>query len=131
MTQKGPLRYSKTCVKLPLSKRPKIGFQDQLKINAGEKYCRMLKEEQGEHSAILCTVIEIPFVIKIFVVPRLFEEKQGDIVHIHHSILLSFLPPLSSRYLVYATPPTVVLLPFFKTLCVFRSWPEDVHIVRI
>ena len=82
MTQKGPLRYSKTCVKLPLSKRPKIGFQDQLKINAGEKYCRMLKEEQGQHSAILCTVIEIPFVIKIFVVPRLFEEKQGDIVHI-------------------------------------------------
>ena len=28
------LRYSKTCVKQPLSKRPKIGFQDQLSLNA-------------------------------------------------------------------------------------------------
>ena len=30
--------YSKTCVKRPLSKRPKIGFQDQLSLNAGQKY---------------------------------------------------------------------------------------------
>ena len=28
--------YSKTCVKQPLSKRPKIGFQDQLSLNAGQ-----------------------------------------------------------------------------------------------
>ena len=28
--------YSKTCVKQPLSKRPKIGFQDQLSLNAGK-----------------------------------------------------------------------------------------------
>ena len=41
---------SKTCVKQPLSKRPIIGFQDQLSLNAGQNYCRML---QGEHSAIL------------------------------------------------------------------------------
>ena len=34
--------YGKTCVKQPLSKRPKIGFQDQLSLNAGQKYCRML-----------------------------------------------------------------------------------------
>ena len=34
--------YSKTCVKQPLSKRQKIGFQDQLSLNAGQKYCRML-----------------------------------------------------------------------------------------
>ena len=56
--------YSKTCVKLPLSKRPKIGFQGQWSLNAGQKYCRML---QGEHSAILSTFIMLPFVIKIFV----------------------------------------------------------------
>ena len=36
-------RYSKTCVKRPLSKRLKIGLQDQLSLNAGQKYCRMLK----------------------------------------------------------------------------------------
>ena len=57
-------KYSKTCVKRPLSKRPKIVFQDQLSLNTGRKNCRML---QGEHSAILLTFIKLPFVIKIFV----------------------------------------------------------------
>ena len=42
-------------------RRPKIGFQDQLSLNAGKKYFRIL------HSAILFTFIELPFVIKIFV----------------------------------------------------------------
>ena len=56
--------YSKTRVKRPFSKRPKIGFQDQLSLNTGQKYCRMLLLE---HSAILLTFIELPFVIKIFV----------------------------------------------------------------
>ena len=56
--------YSKTCVKQSLSKRQKIGFLDQLWLNAGQKYCRML---QGEHYAILLTFIKLPFVIKIFV----------------------------------------------------------------
>ena len=58
------MSYSMPCVKRPLSKGPKIGFQDQLSLNAGQKYCRML---QGEHSAILSTFIKLPFVIKIFV----------------------------------------------------------------
>ena len=42
--------YSKTCVKRPLSGRAKNGFQNQLFLNAGQKYCRM---PQWEHSAIL------------------------------------------------------------------------------
>ena len=42
----------------------KNGFHDQLLLNAGQKYCRML---QGEHSAILSIFIKLPFVIKIFV----------------------------------------------------------------
>ena len=29
-------KCSKTCVKLPPSKRPKISFQDQLSLNAGQ-----------------------------------------------------------------------------------------------
>ena len=53
--------YSKTCVKWPLSIRPKSGFQDQLSLNAGQKYC------QGVHSAILLTFIRLLFVSKIFV----------------------------------------------------------------
>ena len=43
------ITYSKTCVKRPLSKRPQIGFQDKLSLNAGQKYCRML---QGEHLSL-------------------------------------------------------------------------------
>ena len=35
--------YSKTCLKRPLSKRAKTGFQDQLSPNACQKYCRMLQ----------------------------------------------------------------------------------------
>ena len=54
-------QYSKTCVKRPLSKRPKFGFQDQLSLNVGQKYCRML---QSEHSAILSSFIKQPFVIR-------------------------------------------------------------------
>ena len=51
--------YSKTCLKGPLKKRPKIGFQDQLSLNAG----------QGEHSAILLTfdIFKLPFVVNNFV----------------------------------------------------------------
>ena len=58
------LEYKKTCVKRSLSKRPKVGFQYQLSLNAGQKYCRMLK---WEHSEILSTFIKLPFVINIFV----------------------------------------------------------------
>ena len=49
---------------LKKKKKKKIGFQDQLSLNAGQKYCRML---QGDHSAILSTFIKLPFVIKIFI----------------------------------------------------------------
>ena len=55
--------YSKTCLKRPLKKKTKNGFQDRLSVNAGQKYCRML---QGEHSAILPTLIKLPFFINIF-----------------------------------------------------------------
>ena len=50
--------------KKDFSKRPKIGFQYQLLLNACQNYCRML---QGEHSAILLTLIKLPIIIKIFV----------------------------------------------------------------
>ena len=46
--------YSKS-KKRPPTKRPKIGLQAQLSLNA------------GEHSTILSTFIKLPFVIKNFV----------------------------------------------------------------
>ena len=74
--------YSKTCLKRSLKKKPKIGFQDQLSLNAGQKYCKML---EGEHSAILSTFIKLPFVFKtfdlfIFEWPPL---KTGFTVHVY------------------------------------------------
>ena len=57
-------QYSKMCLKRPLKNQTKIGFQDQLSLFAGQKYCRML---QGEHSAILLTFNKLPFVFKTFV----------------------------------------------------------------
>ena len=51
---------SQTYVKRPLSKRQKIGFQDQLSLHVGQTYCRMISE-------IHPTFIKLPFVIKIFV----------------------------------------------------------------
>ena len=69
--------YSKTCVKRPLSIRQKTGFKDQLLLNAGQKYCRML---QGEHSAILSTFIKLPIVIKIFVLSILSGQQRQVIL---------------------------------------------------
>ena len=37
-------------------------FQDQLSLNAGQKYCRML---QGEHSAILSTFIKLQLMLSL------------------------------------------------------------------
>ena len=53
--------YSKTCLKWPFKMKTKIGFQDRLSLNVGQKYCRML---QKEHSAILSTFIKLPSAIK-------------------------------------------------------------------
>ena len=66
--------YSKTCLKQPLKK------EDQLSLNAGQKYCRMLQD----HFAIFSTFIKLPNVIKIFVLSFL----SGCLRH----ILLYWLP---------------------------------------
>ena len=42
-------------------RRPKISFQDQLSLNAGQKYCRILR---GEHSAILSTCIKLLLLLR-------------------------------------------------------------------
>ena len=63
------MHYSKTCLKQPLKKNIKIGFQNRVSLNAGQKYCRML---QGEHSAMLSTFIKLPFYIKTLILFCLF-----------------------------------------------------------
>ena len=58
------LRYSKTCLKRPLKRTLKIGFQYRSPLDRGQKYCRML---QGEHSAIHSTSIMLLFPTKTLV----------------------------------------------------------------
>ena len=58
------LVYSKTCVKGPLSKWPKMVFKTN---NHLMKVKRIAECSPFEHSAILLTFIKLPFVIKIFV----------------------------------------------------------------
>ena len=81
--------YSKACVKRPLSKGQKNGFQDQLSLNVGQKYCIML---QGEHSAILSTFFKLQFVIKIFVL-SIFEWPfyTGFTVYIHYIYMYTLI----------------------------------------
>ena len=38
-----PTKYSKTLCETANLKKTEIGFQDQLLLNAGQKYCRMLQ----------------------------------------------------------------------------------------
>ena len=45
------------------NRRPKIGFQDQLLVNAGQKYCRMLLESILQYFR---PFIKLPFVFKTF-----------------------------------------------------------------
>ena len=90
----GHLYCNKACLKWPHKRRAKIGFQDRLLLNAGQKYCRML---QGEHSAILSTFIKLPFVIKIFVL-SIFEWslKTGSLCK-YQNLMSWFLPNLLSN----------------------------------
>ena len=100
-------QYSKTCLKGPLKKNTKIVFQDRLRHNAGQKYCRMLpfagqkycRMLPLEHSAILLTLIKLPFVINILVL-SIFEWllKTGFTVY-HRIHCLQFL--LSNHKLSY------------------------------
>ena len=73
-------QYSKTCLKRTLKTKTNIGFQDQLSLNVGQKYCRML---QWEHSALRSTFIKLPFVNYTFVLSSFeWPLKTGFTVHI-------------------------------------------------
>ena len=126
------VKYSKTCVKRPLSKRPQIGFQDQLSLNAGQEYCRML---QGEHSATLLTFIKLPFVIKSFVL-SIFEWPfyTGPRSVVGNNASLTADPGIASSILGWSLTfveidhqiiSTVILLPsaesFMKGCCQLQA----------
>ena len=87
--------YSKTCLKRPLKRTPKIGFQYRSSLNRGQKYCRML---QGEQSAILLTSIKLQFPIKTLVLSILkWPLKTGFTVLEAFTQLAYSLTPLSAH----------------------------------
>ena len=72
----------------PVKKNTIIGVKDQLSLNAGHKYCRML---QREHSAILSTFVKLPFVIKIFISSHFeWALNTGITVHVLPFILYAY-----------------------------------------
>ena len=76
--------YRNTCLKPPFKKKAKIGFQDQLSLNTGQKYCRIL---QREHSAIPLTFIKLPFAIRTIVL-SIFEWPFKTDFTVCHYIML-------------------------------------------
>ena len=67
-------------------KQPKIGFQDQLSLNAGQK---VLQNAPREHSAILSTCIKLPSVFETFIL-TIFDQllKTGFTQHHNHWVLI-------------------------------------------
>ena len=78
----------KTCVKRPLSKRPKIGVQYQLSLNAVQTHCRMI---QGEHSVILSTFINYHVSIRsmfcLFLIGRFTQVLLYMLIYLYTMVL--------------------------------------------
>ena len=65
--------YSKTCIKRLLKMKTKIGFQDRLSLNAGQKDCRMLQESILQYfrpSLSYHTCMSVRYVFCLFVSDR-------------------------------------------------------------
>ena len=109
--------YSKTSPKRPFNQKNKIGFQDQLLLNAGQTYCKML---QGEHSAILLTFIKLTFVIKLFVLST-FERSLNTGFTVYGLSTCNNLPgQLEAFYDLVYVDLSVSFLP--KTLYILHSF---------
>ena len=93
-------------------KKTEKGFQEQLSLNAGQKYCRMLQEE---HSAILVTFIKLPFVIKIF-----FVYFWVAILQRFYSTIYSTLQDFQQRHLNPFQPNGLAYPYQYATLCFFH-----------
>ena len=81
--------YSKSCVKRPLLKRPKIGSKTYYRLVQVKSIAECSK---GEHSAILLTFIDLkklPFVIKIFAL-SIFEWPFCTGFTVYSVIILGF-----------------------------------------
>ena len=116
--------YSKTSLERPLRKNTKIGFQDQLLLNAGQKYCRML---HGEHSAIVSTFIKLLFSIKNFILPIFkWPLKKVFLYTLMNSVDTDKLPDCCHRLQQLTRVCTVTEIKF-----IFREERMMSHFIRL
>ena len=79
LTLSGNIERCVRTVKLVLSghqKRPKIGFQDRLSLNAGQNYCRMLIKLPFVVKTFVLSIFEWPFVTRFTVIPRKYMQTD-------------------------------------------------------
>ena len=94
---------SKTCVKQLLSKRPKIGFQDQLSLNAGQKYCRMLQGEQHTQQYFRPS-LSYNFSLRFFFVYFEWQFYAGFTVCTCFSLALAYINIIYARFGLLSKP---------------------------
>ena len=58
---KSSLIYSKTCLKRPLKRRPKIGFQDRVSLNAGEYRLMQVKSIAECSKRAFCNTFDLHY----------------------------------------------------------------------
>ena len=101
-----------------------MGFQYQLSLNAGQKYCRML---QGEHSAILSTYIKLSFSIMTLVLSILC----GRLRHVQLLLSTFCLIPSSKSIFCICEKRRLWLNPYLTGLRLFcDSWRQTSRVGR-
>ena len=93
--------YSKTCVQRPLSKRPKIGSQDQLSLNASQKYFRMLQRRSLCYHlswrSLLCLFFWVAVLHMLYC--RLIHVYRSNKKLFHSAIFQNFYHNLNIKYI--------------------------------
>ena len=77
------IKYSKTYFKRPLKKKTKIGFQVRFSLNFMIHGLMQVKSIAEEHSIILSTFINLPFVFKTFDLSILSGRLRQILLYIH------------------------------------------------
>ena len=100
--------YSKTCLKRPLKKMTKIGFQDGLWLNAGQKYCilQYFHPSLGYHLSLLKKIFVIPpanFVCRGYTVFTL-SVRASIRPSVRPSVTLCFLNNSKSHCWIFIKP---------------------------
>ena len=87
----------KICLKQPLKRRPKVGFQDRLMLNADLKYCRMLQESILQYFR---PSLRYHLSLRSLFMPPLFVEcgRALSVAHVRPSVCPSVHPSVRPSF---------------------------------